>query len=158
MTSIPNFSIDVYLLDISTKPPVPTAATGADISLSQAAGRVLPDDGSSGRARRGSSKRWRIFDFEDWSNSEFEGFAARGCLRFDVSLCGCWMGVEMLYDQGQAFGWKEHVVSKRARECVEVWGGRMGGQIYTICAMIMEARDLFLDVVRGCTRSTGLAD
>jgi len=93
MTSIPNFSIDVYLLDTSTSPQmaVPTAATGADISLSQAAGRVLPDDGSSGRARRGSSKRWRYPISQDWSNSEFESFAVRGCLRFDVSLCGCRM-------------------------------------------------------------------
>jgi hypothetical protein len=36
---------------------VPTAAAGTDISLSQATERVLPDDGSSGRARQGSSKQ-----------------------------------------------------------------------------------------------------
>jgi len=53
-----NPSNDVQLPK-SQQTSIPSAATGTYMSLSQAAGRVLPDDGASGRARRGSSKRWR---------------------------------------------------------------------------------------------------
>ena len=47
-------------------------------------------------------------DFEDWSNSVFE----RCCYRLLAFMVGLWLlvMVELLYDQGQAFVWREYLM------------------------------------------------
>ena len=61
------------------------------------------------------------FDFEDWSNVNFEGFAVRGCLRLMFRYVAFRMDVEMLHDQGQAFCVEGALRGgKRACECVRV--------------------------------------